>query len=57
MQIKTHRIILEGVTETLLRDLHMLKQDGYKPTRLVSTMLNILLSVFSGHYIAALLRA
>ena len=42
----------EGVTKTLLRDLHMLKQDGEKPMRLFSSVLNILLSVVSGRYIA-----
>jgi len=52
MQIKKHRITLVGVTKTLLRDLHMLKQDGQKTMRLVSSVLNILLSVFSGCYIA-----
>jgi hypothetical protein len=52
MQIKMHRITLEGVTKTLLRDLHMLKQDGQKAMLFVSSVPNSFLSVFSGRYIA-----
>ena len=52
MQIKKRRITLKGVTETVLRDLHVLERDGQKTMRLVSSVLNILLSVSSGRYIA-----
>lgn len=52
MQIKKRRITLEGVTEAVLRDLHVLERDGQKTMRLVSSVLNILLSVFSGRYTA-----
>jgi hypothetical protein len=52
MQTKKRRITLQGLTETLLRDVHMLQQDGQKTMRLVSSVLNTLLSAFSGRYIA-----
>jgi hypothetical protein len=52
MQIKKRRIILEGVTQTFLRCVHILEQYGQKASRLVSSVLNISLSVFAGPYIA-----